>query len=62
MVPVPGVGDVVFTGSTEVAKTINCALAIKDSPITPLITETGGINEILVRRSGLAEQLVETAM
>lgn len=62
MVPVLGVGDVVFTGSTKVAKTINCALAIKDGPITPLITDTGGINEILVRRSGLAERVVETAM
>ena len=62
MVLVLGVGDVVFTGSTEVAKTINCALAVKNGPITSLITETGGINEILVRRSGLAERVVETAM
>ena len=62
MVPVPGVGDVVFKGSTEVAKTINCALAVKNGPITSLITETGGINAILVGSRALPEQVVETAM
>jgi len=35
---------VAFTGSTEVARAINRALAAKDRPIVPLIAETGGIN------------------
>src|SRR5204862_5176105 len=40
----PDIAGVVFTGSTEVARTINRALAAKDGPIVPLIAETGGIN------------------
>ena len=40
----PGIAGVVFTGSTQVAKTIQRALAHKDGPIVPLIAETGGIN------------------
>jgi RHH-type proline utilization regulon transcriptional repressor/proline dehydrogenase/delta 1-pyrroline-5-carboxylate dehydrogenase len=44
LVAQPGVAGVVFTGSTQVAKIINRALAAKDGPIVPLIAETGGIN------------------
>src|SRR5205085_3540795 len=40
----PDISGVVFTGSTEVARAINRALAAKDGPIVPLIAETGGIN------------------
>src|SRR5450759_469664 len=40
----PDIAGVVFTGSTEVARAINRALAAKDGPIVPLIAETGGIN------------------
>src|SRR5690606_32339425 len=38
------IAGVVFTGSTEVARSINRVLAGKDGPIVPLIAETGGIN------------------
>jgi RHH-type proline utilization regulon transcriptional repressor/proline dehydrogenase/delta 1-pyrroline-5-carboxylate dehydrogenase len=41
------VAGVAFTGSTEVAWTINRALAAKDGPIVPLIAETGGINAMV---------------
>ena len=53
---------VVFTGSTEVAKIINRALAAKDGPIVPLIAETGGINAMLVDSSALPEQLVDAVV
>ncbi len=45
--------DGVFTGSTQVAKIINRALAAKDSAIVPLIAETGGIHAMVVDSSAL---------
>ena len=57
-----GVAGVVFTGSTQVAKIINRALAAKDGPITPLIAETGGINAMLVDSSALPEQVVDAVI
>jgi acyl-CoA reductase-like NAD-dependent aldehyde dehydrogenase len=54
----PGVAGVVFTGSTQVAKIINRALAAKDGAIVPLIAETGGINAMLVDSTALPEQVV----
>ncbi len=62
LVAQPGLAGVVFTGSTEVAKIINRALAAKDGPITPLIAETGGINAMLVDSSALPEQVVDAVM
>ena len=62
LVAAPGVAGVVFTGSTQVAKTINRALAAKDGPITPLIAETGGINAMLVDSSALPEQVVDAVV
>jgi RHH-type proline utilization regulon transcriptional repressor/proline dehydrogenase/delta 1-pyrroline-5-carboxylate dehydrogenase len=62
LVAAPGVAGVVFTGSTEVAKTINRALAAKDGAIVPLIAETGGINAMLVDSSALPEQVVDAVM
>ena len=69
---VPGTGDigarlvahrhvagVVFTGSTEVARSINRTLAGKDGPIVPLIAETGGINAMLVDATALPEQVAD---
>ena len=53
----PGIDGVVFTGSTEVARTINRALAAKDGPIVPLIAETGGINAMIVDATALPEQV-----
>jgi RHH-type proline utilization regulon transcriptional repressor/proline dehydrogenase/delta 1-pyrroline-5-carboxylate dehydrogenase len=51
-----GVAGVVFTGSTQVAKIIQRALAAKDGPMVPLIAETGGINAMLVDSTARPEQ------
>jgi RHH-type proline utilization regulon transcriptional repressor/proline dehydrogenase/delta 1-pyrroline-5-carboxylate dehydrogenase len=53
------VAGVVFTGSTEVARSINRALATKDGPIVPLIAETGGINAMIVDATALPEQVAD---
>jgi RHH-type proline utilization regulon transcriptional repressor/proline dehydrogenase/delta 1-pyrroline-5-carboxylate dehydrogenase len=53
------VGGVAFTGSTEVARVINRALAAKDGPIVPLIAETGGINAMIVDATALPEQVAD---
>jgi RHH-type transcriptional regulator, proline utilization regulon repressor / proline dehydrogenase / delta 1-pyrroline-5-carboxylate dehydrogenase len=55
----PDVAGIVFTGSTEVAKSINRALAAKDGPIVPLIAETGGINAMIVDATALPEQVAD---
>ena len=57
-----GVAGVVFTGSTEVAKIIQRALAAKPGPIVPLIAETGGINAMVVDSSALPEQVVDAVL
>jgi RHH-type proline utilization regulon transcriptional repressor/proline dehydrogenase/delta 1-pyrroline-5-carboxylate dehydrogenase len=62
LVAAPGVAGVVFTGSTQVAKSINRALAAKDGPIVPLIAETGGINAMLVDSTALPEQVSDAVM
>ena len=62
LVAQPGVAGVVFTGSTQVAKIINRALAAKDGPIVPLIAETGGVNAMLVDSSALPEQVVDAVV
>ncbi|MBS0248826.1 MAG: bifunctional proline dehydrogenase/L-glutamate gamma-semialdehyde dehydrogenase PutA [Proteobacteria bacterium] len=53
------VAGVAFTGSTEVARIINRALAAKDGPIVPLIAETGGINAMIVDATALPEQVTD---
>ena len=53
------VAGIVFTGSTEVARDINRALAAKDGPITPLIAETGGVNAMIVDATALPEQVTD---
>ena len=53
------VSGVVFTGSTEVARSINRKLAAKDGPIVPLIAETGGINAMIVDATALPEQVAD---
>jgi RHH-type proline utilization regulon transcriptional repressor/proline dehydrogenase/delta 1-pyrroline-5-carboxylate dehydrogenase len=53
------VAGVVFTGSTEVGRAINRALAAKDGPIPPLIAETGGINAMIVDATALPEQVTD---
>jgi RHH-type proline utilization regulon transcriptional repressor/proline dehydrogenase/delta 1-pyrroline-5-carboxylate dehydrogenase len=62
LVAQPGVAGVVFTGSTQVAKIINRALAAKDGAIVPLIAETGGVNAMLVDSSALPEQVVDAVV
>jgi RHH-type proline utilization regulon transcriptional repressor/proline dehydrogenase/delta 1-pyrroline-5-carboxylate dehydrogenase len=57
LVAEPEVAGVAFTGSTEVARLINRALAAKDGPIVPLIAETGGINAMIVDATALPEQV-----
>jgi RHH-type proline utilization regulon transcriptional repressor/proline dehydrogenase/delta 1-pyrroline-5-carboxylate dehydrogenase len=52
-------GGVAFTGSTEVGRLINRALAAKDAAIAPLIAETGGLNAMFVDTTALAEQVVD---
>lgn len=53
------VSGVAFTGSTEVAQSINGTLAARPGPITPLIAETGGQNCMIVDSSALPEQVVK---
>jgi len=55
----PRIAGVAFTGSTEVARKINRALAAKDGPIVPLIAETGGINAIVADATALPEQVAD---
>jgi RHH-type transcriptional regulator, proline utilization regulon repressor / proline dehydrogenase / delta 1-pyrroline-5-carboxylate dehydrogenase len=62
LVALEGIAGVVFTGSTQVAKIINRALAAKDGAIIPLIAETGGINAMVVDSSALPEQVVDAAI
>jgi RHH-type proline utilization regulon transcriptional repressor/proline dehydrogenase/delta 1-pyrroline-5-carboxylate dehydrogenase len=58
----PAVDGVVFTGSTEVARSINRVLAAKDGPIVPLIAETGGINAMIADATALPEQVTDDVM
>ena len=53
------VAGVAFTGSTEVALSINRALAAKSGPIVPLVAETGGINAMIVDATALPEQVTD---
>ncbi len=55
----PDIAGVVFTGSTEVARSINRTLAARDGPIVPLIAETGGINGMIVDATALPEQVAD---
>ncbi len=57
----PRTRGVVFTGSTEVARLIQAALAERINPDgspVPLIAETGGQNALVVDSSALTEQVV----
>jgi len=55
----PRAAGVAFTGSTEVGRAINRALAAKPGPIVPLIAETGGINAMIVDATALPEQVID---
>jgi len=59
LVAQPEVAGVVFTGSTEAARSIHRALASSNGPIVPLIAETGGVNAMIVDSTALLEQIVD---
>jgi RHH-type transcriptional regulator, proline utilization regulon repressor / proline dehydrogenase / delta 1-pyrroline-5-carboxylate dehydrogenase len=56
----PAIRGVVFTGSTDAARSINRTLA--ERPVVPFIAETGGQNVMVVDSSALPEQLVNDAL
>jgi RHH-type proline utilization regulon transcriptional repressor/proline dehydrogenase/delta 1-pyrroline-5-carboxylate dehydrogenase len=57
----PRIGGVLFTGSGEVARAIDAALAARDDePL--LVAETGGQNAMIADSSALPEQLVADAL
>src|SRR6185436_15679423 len=56
----PTIAGVVFTGSTEAARSINRELAKR--PVVPFIAETGGQNVLIADSSSLPEQLVNDAL
>ena len=57
----PGIGGVLFTGSTDVARSIAATLARRDDdPV--LVAETGGQNALIVDSSALTEQVVTDAL
>ncbi|HTR86846.1 MAG TPA: L-glutamate gamma-semialdehyde dehydrogenase [Reyranella sp.] len=56
----PMVSGVVFTGSTEAARSINKELAKR--PVVPFIAETGGQNALVADSSALPEQLVNDVL
>jgi len=62
LVPDASAAGVVFTGSTDVGRAINQALAAKRGPIVPLIAETGGINAMIVDATALPEQVIDDVM
>ena len=62
LVAAPRIAGVVFTGSTEVARIIQRALAAKDGAIVPLIAETGGINAMVVDSTALPEQVADAVV
>lgn len=54
----PRVAGIMFTGSTETAKSINQVLAKREGAIIPFIAETGGQNAMIVDSTALPEQVV----
>ena len=57
----PAIGGVLFTGSTDVARSIAATLARRDDdPV--LVAETGGQNALIVDSSALTEQVVNDAL
>ncbi len=58
----PDISGVVFTGSTEVARSINQALAQKSGAMVPLIAETGGQNCMVIDSSALLEHALDDVM
>src|SRR3984893_17909847 len=55
----PDIAGVVFTGSTEVARSINRRLAAKDGPIVPLIAGTGGLQAMSADATAFPEKVAD---
>jgi RHH-type proline utilization regulon transcriptional repressor/proline dehydrogenase/delta 1-pyrroline-5-carboxylate dehydrogenase len=53
----PRLDGVMFTGSTDTARSINQTLAKRTGSIVPFVAETGGQNVMIVDSSALAEQV-----
>lgn len=62
LIPDPRIAGIAFTGSSRVARCIHRALAQRDGPIIPLITEAEGLNALVVDSSALAEQVVRDVL
>jgi len=62
LLTVPGIGGVVFTGSTATARGINQTLAQHQPAIVPFIAETGGQNALIADSSAHVEQLVQDVL
>ncbi|MES2492991.1 MAG: bifunctional proline dehydrogenase/L-glutamate gamma-semialdehyde dehydrogenase PutA [Pseudomonadota bacterium] len=65
LVAAPETAGVVFTGSTEVARSIQRQLAGRlnsEGEPVPFIAETGGLNAMIVDSSALTEQVVADAL
>jgi RHH-type proline utilization regulon transcriptional repressor/proline dehydrogenase/delta 1-pyrroline-5-carboxylate dehydrogenase len=58
----PRVAGVAFTGSTEVGRLINRALAAKDGPMVPLIADSGCVKSMTVAATALPEQGTDVVM
>lgn len=56
------IAGVMFTGSTETARSINQTLAQRSGPLVPFIAETGGQNALIADSTALPEQLVMDVM
>ncbi len=53
---------VLFTGSTETAKSIAQTLAHRTGPIVPFVAETGGLNAMIVDSTALLEQVTQDVL
>lgn len=53
------IAGVLFTGSTDTAKSIQRTLAQREGAIVPFIAETGGINAMIADSTALPEQLID---
>ncbi len=62
ILPDPRLAGVIFTGSTEVGRSLARALAAREGPRLPLIAETGGLNALVVDSTALPEQVVDDVL
>lgn len=53
------ISGIIFTGSDNTARHIQKTLANRPGPIVPFVTETSGINAMIVDSTALSEQLVQ---